>query len=76
MYVDRDTNNLHVFMRMEKLPQAYMQIGWMEDDFRNLKVLWNANACWFVLIYNTLTITNVAKRLFKYVPYILLSFFC
>ena len=37
-----------------------------------LKVPWNANACWFVLIYNTLTITNVAKRLFKYVPYILL----
>ena len=36
MYVDRDTNNLHVFMRMEKLPQAYMQIGWLEDDFRNL----------------------------------------
>ena len=25
-----------------------------------------------VLIYNTLIITNVAKRLFKYVPYILL----
>ena len=20
----------------EKLPQAFMQIGWMEDDFRNL----------------------------------------
>ena len=37
-----------------------------------LKVLWNANACWLVLIYNTLIITNVAKRLFKYVPYILL----
>ena len=35
-----------------------------------LKVLWNANACWLVLIYNTLIITNVAKRLFKYVPYI------
>ena len=41
-----------------------------------LKVLWNANACWLVLIYNTLIITNVAKRLFKYVPYILLWFFC
>ena len=25
-----------------------------------------------VLIYNTLIIANVAKRLFKYVPYILL----
>ena len=37
----------------------------------HLKVLWNANACWLVLIYNTLIITNVAKRLFKYVPYIL-----
>ena len=35
------------------------------------KVPWNASACWFVLIYNTLTITNVAKRLVKYVPYIL-----
>ena len=44
------------------------------DSFKNdgLKVPWNANACWFVLIYNTLTITNVAKRLFKYMPYILL----
>ena len=28
-----------------------------------LKVLWNANACWLVLIYHTLIITNVAKRL-------------
>ena len=37
-----------------------------------LKDLCNANACWLVLIYNTLIITNVAKRLFKYVPYILL----
>ena len=42
----------------------------------NLKDLCNANACWLVLIYNTLIITNVAKRLFKYVPYILLKFFC
>ena len=32
----------------------------------------SANACWLVLIYNTLIISNVAKRLFKYVPYILL----
>ena len=39
-----------------------------------LKVPWNANACWFVLIYNTLTITNVANRLFKYVPYIYYNF--
>ena len=23
----------------EKLPQASMQIGWMEDDFRNLNLL-------------------------------------
>ena len=50
--------------------------GQLETDiyFLNLglKVLWNANACWLVLIYNTLIITNVAKRLFKYVPYILL----
>ena len=30
------------------------------------------NACWLVLIYNTLIITNVAKRLFKYVPNMLL----
>ena len=38
-----------------------------------LKDLCNyANACWLVLIYNTLIITNVAKKLFKYVPYILL----
>ena len=36
----------------------------------SLKDLWNANACWLVLIYNTLIITDVAKRLFKYVPYI------
>ena len=41
------------------------------SDVWALKVPWNANACWFVLIYNTLTITNVAKRLFNYVPYIL-----
>ena len=38
----------------------------------NLKDLCNANACWLVLINNTLIITKVAKRLFKYVPYILL----
>ena len=24
------------FLLKEKLPQAFMQIGWMEDDFRNL----------------------------------------
>ena len=34
----------------------------------------NANACWLVLIYNTLIITNVDTRLFEYVPYILLFF--
>ena len=39
---------------------------------RGIKVLWNANACWLVLIFNTLIITNMAKRLFKYMPYILL----
>ena len=39
-----------------------------------LKDLCNANACWLVLIYNTLVITNVAKRLFKYVPYIYYNF--
>ena len=37
-----------------------------------LKDLSTANACWLVLIYNTLIITNVAKRLLKYVPYSLL----
>ena len=35
-----------------------------------LKDLCNANACWLVLIYYTLIITNVAKRLFEYVPYL------
>ena len=28
--------NLLVYILKEKLPQAFMQIGWMEDDFRNL----------------------------------------
>ena len=27
----------------EKLPQAFMQIGWMEDDFRNLTTKFWAN---------------------------------
>ena len=27
---------LHIENLKEKLPQAFMQIGWMEDDFRNL----------------------------------------
>ena len=27
--------SLHIRLK-EKLPQAFMQIGWMEDDFRNL----------------------------------------
>ena len=31
----------------------------------------NANACWLVLIYDTLIITYVAKRISKYVSYIL-----
>ena len=47
------------------------EVGGGGDD-AELKDLCNANACWLVLIYNTLIITNVAKRLFKYVPYILL----
>ena len=29
------TGHLGVYLK-EKLPQAFMQIGWMEDDFRNL----------------------------------------
>ena len=37
----------------------------------SLKDLLNANACWLVLIYNTLIITYVAKRISKYVSYIL-----
>ena len=51
---------------------------WIEQVYEareqglDLKDLCNANACWLVLIYNTLIITNVTKRLFKYVPYILL----
>ena len=36
-----------------------------------LKDLFNANACWLVLIYDTLIISYVAKRIFKYVSYIL-----
>ena len=36
-----------------------------------LKDLFNANACWLVLIYDTLVITYVAKRISKYVSYIL-----
>ena len=36
-----------------------------------LKDLLNANACWLVLIYNTLIITYVANIISKYVPYIL-----
>ena len=38
---------------------------------RSLKDLLNANACWLVLIYDTLIITYVAKRISKYVSYIL-----
>ena len=49
----------------------YMQSPAMASKIVS-KDLCNANACWLVLIYNTLIITNVAKRLFKYVPYILL----
>ena len=37
----------------------------------NLKDLFNANACWLVVIYDTLIITYVAKRISKYVSYIL-----
>ena len=36
-----------------------------------LKDLFNANACWLVLIYDTLIIPYVAKRISKYVSYIL-----
>ena len=36
-----------------------------------LKDLFNANACWLVLIYDTLIITYVGKIIFKYVSYIL-----
>ena len=36
-----------------------------------LKDLFNANACWLVLIYDTLIIPYVAKRIYKYVSYIL-----
>ena len=38
---------------------------------RSLKDLFNANACWLVLIYDTLIITYVAKRISKYASYIL-----
>ena len=40
---------------------------------KQLKDLFNANACWLVLIYDTLIITYmyVAKRISKYVSYIL-----
>ena len=53
---------------IDRFPEYFFCIAYF------LKVLWNANACWLVLIYNTCTmiITNVAKRLFIYVPYILL----
>ena len=58
---------------------------WIHVCWQNIEKAWhvhvnlndlhvcNANACWLVLIYNTLIITNVAKT-FKYVPYILLYF--
>ena len=36
-----------------------------------LKDLFNANACWLVLIYDTLIIPYVANRISKYVSYIL-----
>ena len=39
--------------------------------FHSLKDLFNANACRLVLIYDTLIITYVAKRISKYVSYIL-----
>ena len=39
--------------------------------FDSLKDLFNANACWLVLIYDTLIIPYVAKRISKYVSYIL-----
>ena len=55
------------------MPSSCSQIWQCHNPlFFYLKDLCNANACWLVLIYNTLIITNVAKRLFKYVPYILL----
>ena len=38
--------------------------------FLGLKDLFNANACWLVLIYDTLIIPYVAKRISKYVSYI------
>ena len=51
-------------------PKLILFIDYIQDY---LKDLCNANACWLVLILNnTLIITNVAKRLFKYLPYILL----
>ena len=36
-YVSSNCFEDHYKWRLkEKLPQAFMQIGWMEDDFRNL----------------------------------------
>ena len=48
---------------------------WGQLNFKamtiSLKDLFNANACWLVLIYDTLIIPYVAKRISKYVSYIL-----
>ena len=54
---------------------AFWRYGPLSEDLEEKKLKIYQNyivACWLVLIYNTLIITNVAKRLFKYVPYILL----
>ena len=32
-----------IFTKLEKLPQAFMLIGWMESDFRNLTAKIRAN---------------------------------
>ena len=63
------------FGKVRRWPYAnwsYSPYSYTTKKKYNLKDLCNANACWLVLIYYTLIITNVAKRLFEYVPYILL----
>ena len=71
--VRNESTSIHITQSKDERSNFKVK-GQFDGRYRRkyLKVPWSANACWFVLIYNTLTITNVAKRLFNYVPYILL----
>ena len=64
------TNNNFRFKPDIKITVELMKIQ-LKYFVWTLKDLCYANACWLVLIYNTLIITYVAKRIFKCVQYIL-----